>query len=40
MEAVVFCLDVSTPFHVLQVKDGSVVLALEIQVLKFNYGLS
>jgi len=40
METVGFCLDLSIPFHVLQAKDGNVVLVLEIQKLKFNYRLS
>ena len=40
METVVFCLGLSIPFHVLQAKDGSVVLVLEVQKLKFNYGLA
>lgn len=40
METVGFCLGSSIPFHVLKAKDGSVVLVLEIQKLKFNYGLA
>lgn len=40
METVGFCLGLSIPFHVLRAKDGSVVLVLEIQKLKFNYGLA
>lgn len=40
METVGFCLCLSIPFHVLKAKDGSVVLVLEIQKLKFSYGLA
>lgn len=40
METAGFCLGLSIPFHVLKAKDGSVVLVLEIQKLKFNYGLA